>query len=40
MSTFYPCLWFDGTAEEAAEFYASLLPVLDAIAASKSSVKR
>jgi len=22
----YPCLWFDGTAEEAAEFYTSLLP--------------
>lgn len=22
----YPCLWFDGAAEEAAEFYASLLP--------------
>ncbi len=21
-----PCLWFDGTAEEAARFYASLLP--------------
>jgi predicted 3-demethylubiquinone-9 3-methyltransferase (glyoxalase superfamily) len=23
---FYPCLWFDGRAEEAAEFYAGLLP--------------
>ncbi|HSK94946.1 MAG TPA: VOC family protein [Candidatus Angelobacter sp.] len=22
----YPCLWFDGRAEEAAEFYTSLLP--------------
>src|SRR5688572_28398960 len=22
----YPCLWFDGTAEEAAAFYVSLLP--------------
>ncbi len=22
----YPCLWFDGTAEEAADFYISLLP--------------
>lgn len=22
----YPCLWFDGNAEEAAEFYVSLLP--------------
>ena len=22
----YPCLWFDGQAEEAANFYASLLP--------------
>ena len=22
----YPCLWFDGTAEEAAAFYATLLP--------------
>ena len=21
-----PCLWFDGTAEEAADFYASILP--------------
>ena len=26
MSTITPCLWFDGTAEEAAHFYASLLP--------------
>jgi len=26
MDTFYPCLWFDGKAEEAATFYASLLP--------------
>jgi predicted 3-demethylubiquinone-9 3-methyltransferase (glyoxalase superfamily) len=26
MRTPYPCLWFDGKAEEAAEFYASLLP--------------
>jgi predicted 3-demethylubiquinone-9 3-methyltransferase (glyoxalase superfamily) len=26
MHTFYPCLWFDGKAEEAATFYASLLP--------------
>lgn len=22
----YPCLWFDGTAEEAATFYASVVP--------------
>ena len=22
----YPCLWFDGTAEEAAEFYVTLFP--------------
>ena len=22
----YPCLWFDGNAEDAATFYASLLP--------------
>jgi predicted 3-demethylubiquinone-9 3-methyltransferase (glyoxalase superfamily) len=22
----YPCLWFDGNAQEAAEFYASVLP--------------
>ena len=22
----YPCLWFDGNAQEAAEFYVSLLP--------------
>ncbi|MBW3613005.1 MAG: VOC family protein [Chloroflexi bacterium] len=26
MQRFYPCLWFDGNAEEAANFYASLLP--------------
>ncbi len=26
MPAFYTCLWFDGNAEEAAEFYASLLP--------------
>jgi predicted 3-demethylubiquinone-9 3-methyltransferase (glyoxalase superfamily) len=26
MRTPYPCLWFDGNAEEAAEFYTSLLP--------------
>ena len=26
MTTFYPSLWFDGTAQEAAEFYATLLP--------------
>ena len=26
MRTLYPCLWFDGKAEEAAEFYTSLLP--------------
>jgi predicted 3-demethylubiquinone-9 3-methyltransferase (glyoxalase superfamily) len=26
MNTFYPCLWFDGRAEEAAEFYTALLP--------------
>jgi predicted 3-demethylubiquinone-9 3-methyltransferase (glyoxalase superfamily) len=26
MRTPYPCLWFDGDAEEAAAFYASLLP--------------
>jgi len=26
MSTITPCLWFDGTAEEAAHFYVSLLP--------------
>jgi len=25
-ATVYPCLWFDGTAEEAATFYTSLLP--------------
>jgi predicted 3-demethylubiquinone-9 3-methyltransferase (glyoxalase superfamily) len=25
MSKITPCLWFDGTAEEAANFYASLL---------------
>ncbi len=26
MNAPYPCLWFDGRAEEAAEFYAGLLP--------------
>ena len=26
MPALYPCLWFDGNAQEAAEFYASLLP--------------
>jgi predicted 3-demethylubiquinone-9 3-methyltransferase (glyoxalase superfamily) len=26
MPTITPCLWFDGMAEEAARFYASLLP--------------
>ncbi|HEY1431120.1 MAG TPA: VOC family protein [Stellaceae bacterium] len=26
MSTITPCLWFDGKAEEAAHFYASLFP--------------
>ena len=26
MHTLYPCLWFDGKAEEAAQFYTSLLP--------------
>jgi predicted 3-demethylubiquinone-9 3-methyltransferase (glyoxalase superfamily) len=26
METITPCLWFDGNAEEAARFYASLLP--------------
>ncbi len=26
MSTIAPCLWFDGKAEEAANFYVSLLP--------------
>jgi predicted 3-demethylubiquinone-9 3-methyltransferase (glyoxalase superfamily) len=26
MDKFYPCLWFDGNAEETAQFYASVLP--------------
>ena len=26
MPTLYPCLWFDGKAEEAAEFYTGLFP--------------
>lgn len=26
MSAITPCLWFDGKAEEAAKFYASLFP--------------
>lgn len=26
MAKFFPCLWFDGNAEEAATFYVTLLP--------------
>ena len=26
MASITPCLWFDGNAEEAARFYASLFP--------------
>ncbi len=26
MTTITPCMWFDGNAEEAARFYASVLP--------------
>jgi predicted 3-demethylubiquinone-9 3-methyltransferase (glyoxalase superfamily) len=26
MTTVYPCLWFDGNAEEAASFYAATIP--------------
>ena len=26
MTTLYPCLWFDGKAEEAADFYTGLFP--------------
>ena len=26
MRTLFPCLWFDGNAEEAADFYTTLLP--------------
>jgi len=26
MAKVFPCLWFDGNAEEAAEFYVTLLP--------------
>jgi predicted 3-demethylubiquinone-9 3-methyltransferase (glyoxalase superfamily) len=26
MTTVYPCLWFDGNAEEAAAFYAATIP--------------
>ena len=26
MATLFPCLWFDGNAEEAADFYVTLLP--------------
>ena len=26
MATLFPCLWFDGDAEEAANFYVTLLP--------------
>lgn len=25
----YPCLWFDTQAQEAAEFYVSVFPLLD-----------
>ncbi|MEZ5920071.1 MAG: VOC family protein [Parvularculaceae bacterium] len=38
MSTITPCLWFDGNAEEAANFYTSLFPKsrIDAIHRSPS----
>jgi predicted 3-demethylubiquinone-9 3-methyltransferase (glyoxalase superfamily) len=38
MNTITPCLWFDGTAEEAAHFYVSLLPDsrIDAVQRSPS----
>jgi predicted 3-demethylubiquinone-9 3-methyltransferase (glyoxalase superfamily) len=38
MNTITPCLWFDGTAEEAANFYVSLLPDsrIDAVLRSPS----
>jgi predicted 3-demethylubiquinone-9 3-methyltransferase (glyoxalase superfamily) len=38
MNTITPCLWFDGTAEEAANFYVSLLPdsCIDAVLRSPS----
>ena len=26
METPFPCLWFDGTSEEAAAFYTTLVP--------------
>jgi len=26
MNKIYPCLWFDGQAREAAEFYCSIFP--------------
>ena len=26
MTKVFPCLWFDGNAEEAASFYATLVP--------------
>jgi len=26
MAKLFPCLWFDGNAEEAASFYVTLLP--------------
>ena len=26
MAKLFPCLWFDGNAEEAANFYVTLLP--------------
>jgi predicted 3-demethylubiquinone-9 3-methyltransferase (glyoxalase superfamily) len=36
MRALYPCLWYDGHAEEAANFYASLLPDSHVDAVSRS----
>ena len=42
MSKITPCLWFDGAAEEAANFYASLLPDsrVDAVHRAPSPIRR
>ena len=40
MSKITPCLWFDGEAEEAANFYVSLLPDSQIETVQKNSVDR
>lgn len=36
MATLFPCLWFDGNAEEAANFYVTLLPDSRVVKVSRS----